>query len=92
MCFLIIDVDKFKLINDGYGHEVGDQVLKKVAKLLKDTFRATDHPVRLGGAFSENGFTDDLYNRADVALYVVKGSGRGDCRFYEDEMGCTGGQ
>lgn len=46
---LIIDVDKFKLINDGYGHEVGDLVLKKVARLLEESFRSTDFPARLGG-------------------------------------------
>lgn len=46
---LIIDVDKFKLVNDGYGHEIGDQVLKKVAKLLEDSFRNTDFPARIGG-------------------------------------------
>ena len=46
---LIVDVDKFKLVNDGYGHEVGDQVLKKVAAFLKDGFRATDYPARIGG-------------------------------------------
>ena len=40
--FLIIDVDKFKLVNDGYGHETGDDVLKKVAKLLEKSFRSTD--------------------------------------------------
>lgn len=128
---LIVDVDKFKLVNDGYGHEVGDQVLKKVAAFLKDGFRATDYPARIGGdefaviltsmseemqgaverkitemndrlmhpndglpqvslsvggAFPENGFTDDLYQKADAALYAVKENGRCGCRFYEEGM------
>lgn len=123
--FLIIDVDKFKLVNDGYGHEVGDRVLKKVAKALESHFRASDHAMRIGGdefaviltdmtkdmsplvmqkvqeindfllhpddglpqvslsvggAFSENGFTDDLYQRADAALYKVKENGRCGCQ------------
>ncbi len=46
---LIIDVDKFKLVNDGYGHEIGDRVLKKVAMLLEESFRNTDFPARIGG-------------------------------------------
>ena len=49
IALLLIDVDKFKQINDGYGHEVGDRVLKKVAKLLGDSFRSTDFPARVGG-------------------------------------------
>lgn len=49
LAFLIIDVDKFKLINDCYGHEIGDQILKKVAKHLSDTFRAQDYVARIGG-------------------------------------------
>ncbi len=49
LIFLIIDVDKFKLVNDGYGHETGDKVLKKVAKLLEDSFRSSDFPARIGG-------------------------------------------
>lgn len=49
LAFLIIDVDKFKLINDNYGHETGDQILKKVAKHLADTFRSQDYVARIGG-------------------------------------------
>lgn len=49
LAFLIIDVDKFKLINDCYGHEIGDQILKKVAKHLSDTFRTQDYVARIGG-------------------------------------------
>ena len=49
LALLIIDVDKFKLVNDGYGHEAGDKVLKKVASLLVETFRETDMPARIGG-------------------------------------------
>ncbi|MDE7234774.1 MAG: GGDEF domain-containing protein, partial [Ruminiclostridium sp.] len=108
IALLIVDVDKFKDINDNYGHKTGDVVLQRVAKLLKVHFRSTDCIARIGGdefavimqdapvsaksnverklssindllqypdnglpvvsvsvgvAFSENGYTDDLYNR-----------------------------
>ncbi len=49
IALLIIDVDKFKLVNDGYGHETGDKVLQKVARLLEESFRSTDFPARIGG-------------------------------------------
>jgi diguanylate cyclase (GGDEF)-like protein len=45
----MIDVNKFKQINDTYGHDKGDKVLKDVAKLLLDTVRKTDYVVRFGG-------------------------------------------
>lgn len=49
LALLLIDVDKFKQVNDGYGHETGDLVLKKVAKLLRESFRSNDYVARLGG-------------------------------------------
>lgn len=49
MALIVIDVDKFKTINDQYGHETGDQVLKKVAQLLEYSFRDSDLPARIGG-------------------------------------------
>ena len=132
LALLIIDVDKFKLINDGFGHEIGDRILKKVAATIKDNFRAKDYPARIGGdefavivtevtedmkstilskaeeintflqnptdglppvslsiggAFSQHGFSDDLYANADSALYIVKEHGRCGCRFYEGNSG-----
>ncbi len=44
-----MDLDKFKLVNDEYGHDVGDEILKEVALRLKKTLRETDHICRLGG-------------------------------------------
>ncbi len=130
LAFLIVDVDKFKQVNDGYGHEIGDQVLKKVAKILKESFRTTDYPARIGGdefaailtnitedmqsvikrkitemneallhpedglppvslsigvAFSESGYAEELYKKADLALYQVKENGRCGCAFYQEE-------
>lgn len=46
---LLFDVDKFKKINDGSGHEVGDKALIKVAKTLRNSFRSQDHVCRIGG-------------------------------------------
>ena len=47
--FVIIDVDDFKSVNDTYGHQHGDAVLKKVADTLKNSFKSTDIVMRLGG-------------------------------------------
>ena len=46
---VLIDVDKFKHINDTYGHETGDKVLQKVGKLMNSFFRSDDYPIRIGG-------------------------------------------
>ena len=47
--FLLIDVDRFKQINDTYGHQTGDVVLREVALFLQDQVRATEMVVRYGG-------------------------------------------
>ena len=46
---LFIDLDNFKPINDIYGHEKGDQILKEVADFLRQKFRDYDIIARLGG-------------------------------------------
>ncbi|HEV8229707.1 MAG TPA: diguanylate cyclase [Candidatus Limnocylindria bacterium] len=49
LALLMIDVDKFKQINDRFGHRVGDQVLKAVASAVKQAVRLYDVPTRYGG-------------------------------------------
>ena len=49
IALLLIDVDRFKQINDTYGHAVGDRVLKRVAEILRSSFRSVDIICRFGG-------------------------------------------
>ncbi|MFZ4519509.1 MAG: diguanylate cyclase [Microthrixaceae bacterium] len=62
---MILDVDRFKQVNDGLGHEAGDRVLNLVAEALEDNVRAQDTVARLGG---------------DEFLVVLRGLGEDDTR------------
>jgi diguanylate cyclase (GGDEF)-like protein len=127
---LIIDLDHFKEVNDHYGHDVGDKVIKKAANILLASFRSQDYVCRLGGdefavimirsdssmkdlvtrkvemilrklndtsedetipaiacsvgcAFGRVGIkAQELFKRADNALYESKENGRGKVSFY----------
>ena len=123
-CFLVVDIDNFKRINDSYGHSLGDEAIRKVAEICKLKVRKTDSIGRLGGdefgiilkhtddispvAFAERlvdavsntllheelsdtrisvsiGLSyfaesdtgmEDIYHRADLALYDAKRRGK----------------
>ncbi len=48
-CVALIDVDRFKQVNDNYSHQVGDAVLKRIAQILKSHVREDDMAARLAG-------------------------------------------
>ncbi len=49
LCLMILDIDHFKSVNDSYGHDAGDQILKLFAARVRRTIRASDMVCRLGG-------------------------------------------
>lgn len=49
VCCLILDVDHFKSINDTYGHPVGDQTIRTLGAIMRDSLRSTDLVGRFGG-------------------------------------------
>ncbi|MCR4955658.1 MAG: diguanylate cyclase [Lachnospiraceae bacterium] len=62
--YMILDVDYFKSINDTYGHEAGDLILKRVVTTLNHVVRKTDYIIRWGG---------------DEFIGIFPGLGREDC-------------
>lgn len=62
-CLCYLDLDHFKNINDSYGHGIGDQVLRRFAKLVHEALREADYTGRLGGeefilVLSQTGLTE----------------------------------
>ena len=49
LTFVMIDIDRFKIVNDTLGHRYGDEVLQRIARLLADTARSSDSVYRYGG-------------------------------------------
>jgi len=49
LILIFIDIDNFKYVNDTFGHEDGDKVLKEVSQIFKESFRKYDVVVRYGG-------------------------------------------
>lgn len=129
---LIIDIDNFKTINDTYGHEIGDELLVKLVRILKNNFRSDDYICRIGGDEfviflthttpkqnealalkvskinqelkdstdglpsssisagiahgSEFSEFEELYKKADEALYKAKNNGKHTYYFYENNQ------
>jgi len=69
LSLISLDLDRFKTVNDTYGHDMGDLVLKGIAGLLRDSCRTEDLPVRLGGEefliLTPNTAVDEAYTLAE---------------------------
>jgi len=77
--FMFIDLDRFKTINDSLGHQVGDELLKRVSQRLTACTRATDTVARLGGdefaVILENLGNDDDEGAQQVADKMIASMG-----------------
>lgn len=71
MALLVLDLDGFKLVNDSFGHVVGDALLVEVARCLRRTLRADDQLARLGGDEFAVLLTD-IHSHADAAKVAEK--------------------
>jgi diguanylate cyclase (GGDEF)-like protein len=70
----IVDADHFKLVNDRFGHQVGDAVLQELAKVLEKTRRTTDNLARYGGEEFTLLLLDPSAEKSAVALERIRNS------------------
>lgn len=87
---IICDIDFFKKVNDNYGHNGGDAVLKHVAGILKDCAKNSDAVYRWGGEefiiFIENGKIDEARSSAENIRQTVMDS---TCEFESQKIKVT---
>ncbi|MDR3213028.1 MAG: diguanylate cyclase [Azoarcus sp.] len=84
VAILMLDLDHFKMVNDTYGHDAGDAVLKALANVIKITVRASDIVIRYGGeefmVVLQDASSSDALNvaekiRASVAAMQINHNG-----------------
>jgi len=74
---MMYDIDDFKMVNDKYGHDIGDELLFKISKLIKSSIRESDYIFRIGGEefiilFSEMPLRDSIKVAEKVRKNVEK--------------------
>lgn len=69
IALMVIDIDDFKLVNDSFGHEAGDKLIKAVADLLSKSMRRADTVARLGG--DEFAIIIENVNGEDDAISIA---------------------
>ncbi len=67
LSFLMLDLDRFKSINDKYGHHIGDLALKFLSEVIKKTIRGSDIFGRVGGEEFALVFDEDVHGAMDMA-------------------------
>lgn len=67
MAIIMLDIDYFKLINDQFGHDIGDMVLKRTGDFLTGSFRTSDSVFRIGG----EEFLILIYNTEKTNAFTV---------------------
>ena len=72
MTILMLDLDYFKMVNDTYGHDAGDTVLKALAKVLTQSVRASDMTIRYGGEEFLIIMQDTGGDMADLAAEKIR--------------------
>jgi len=60
---IVLDIDHFKEVDDNFGHQMGDKVLKMIAESIKETIRANDFVGLYGG---EEFFVDCIFLMKDI--------------------------
>jgi diguanylate cyclase (GGDEF)-like protein len=83
---IMCDIDFFKKINDGYGHQAGDYVLKVVARIMKQTFRKTDVCCRYGGEEFLVILPAASFENAGLAANKLRQAIQNEVIMYEDRQ------
>ncbi len=93
MSLILIDLDHFKTINDSYGHNTGDKVLKQVSNLLLQTLRSVDILCRWGGeefvALLPSATADQAQKIAENIRYAIQTLKRDDIPQITASFGVT---
>ena len=75
-CMALLDIDNFKVVNDTYGHDIGDKVLIKVSQIIKQNIRTTDTLFRIGGEefiiLYPKTLLDEAFSSAEKIRTLIK--------------------